>query len=169
MANLCRLCGKQKFFIDMVIEIHDEFMETKLSCKDIIQKYCHVELDSNKLLALSVCDEYKGTIQHFVSFCNVVEQVQLKMKKNYESKLLYEIKECCVQLQNINNAIKTSDLMLNSSPNNNFFEMVQYELDSDFDEQLEDANTEAEHLTKLKVSSNRRKDVLVCVQFQSFN
>ena len=57
---------------------------------------------------------------------------------------------------------KNIDLMLNSSPDNNFFEM-----DSDFDEQLENANTEAEQLTKLKVSSKRRRDVLVC--FLSFN
>lgn len=148
MAELCRLCGKQKCFIDMVIEIQDEFMETKLPFKDIIQHYCRIQLDSNKLLPQSVCDECKGTIQHFVTFCQVVEEVQLNLQKENEVK-----SEC--QLIDTQDVINTSANMLNSSQDDNFFEMNQFELDSDFDEQLKDNNSEA------KQSKKRRSNVSV--------
>lgn len=152
MAELCRLCGKQKCFIDMVIEIQDEFMETKLPCKDIIQHYCHVQLDSNKLLPQSVCDECKGTIQSFVSFCQVVEEVQLNLQKENELKSLCK----SIDTQDVLNAPEN---MLNSSQDDNFFEMNQFELDSDLDEQLEDKNSEAEQSKKHPLK--RRRDVLV--------
>ena len=158
MAELCRLCGKHKCFIDMVIVIKDEFMETKLSCKDIIQHYCHVQLDSNELLPQSVCDECKASIQHFVSFCQVVKEVQIKLQNENEVKSDFKMKDCGGQLQNINDSINTSENMLNTSSNDNFFEMNQYELDSDFYEQLEERNSESK-----KLSSKRCRDVLVCL------
>lgn len=154
MAELCRLCGKHKCFIDMVIEIQDEFMETKLSCKDIIQNYCHVQLDSNKLLPQSVCDECKGTIQQFVSFCQVVKEVQLNLQKENELTSEFELKDT-------NDTINTSGNMMTPNPDDNFFEMNQFELDSNFDEQLEDRYSETEQSKKLP--AKRRRNVLVCL------
>ncbi|CAO1325312.1 unnamed protein product [Diamesa serratosioi] len=159
MTELCRLCAKQKCFIDMVMEVHDVFMETKLSCKDIVQKYCHVNLDYNKLLPQSVCDECKGTIEHFVSFCQIVEQVQIKLQNENEMKPEYKMKDCFVELQSVDTVENTSGIVLNSSPDDNFFEMNQYELDSDFDEQFQNGNSEAEPQSKLKVPK-RLRDVL---------
>lgn len=97
MSALCRLCGKNKSVIDLVVELKDEPSEYNSSFKNIIECYCRVELDSYKLLPQSVCNECKEFIDKFISFCDIIEEVQIKLRKNH----LYNIKECFVQLQEI--------------------------------------------------------------------
>lgn len=97
MSALCRLCGKKKCVIDLVVELKDESSESNVSIKNIIEHYCRIELDANKLLPQSVCDECKEFIDKIISFCDAIEAVQIKLK-NYHS---YNLKECFVQLQEI--------------------------------------------------------------------
>lgn len=97
MSALCRLCGKRKCVIDLVVELNDESSEPSVSFKNIIERYCHIELDTNKLLPQSVCDECKEFIDKIISFCNTTEAVQIKLKNNQ----LYNLRECYVKLQEI--------------------------------------------------------------------
>lgn len=97
MSALCRLCGKTKCVIDLIVELNDDSSKLNVSFKNIIERYCRIELDSNKLLPQSVCDECKEFIDKIISFCDTTEAVQIKLKNNH----LYNLKECFVKLQEI--------------------------------------------------------------------
>ncbi|CAO1337730.1 unnamed protein product [Diamesa tonsa] len=97
MSALCRLCGKRKCVIDLVVELKDESSQPSVSFKNIIERYCHIELDANKLLPQCVCDECKEFIDKIISFCDTTEAVQIKLKNNQR----YNLKECFVKLHEI--------------------------------------------------------------------
>lgn len=85
MMDICRLCGSEKCVIDLVIELKEK-TNKNIQFKQLVENFCQIELDPNKLLPQSVCQECRSLVETFAEFTERVKitQSEIKLRRYYD-------------------------------------------------------------------------------------
>lgn len=136
MTDVCRLCGKDKEFLDLL-----DMKEYSIT--ENVEFHCRIKLDENKLLPQSVCSFCVSNVTEFKKFSDQIREVQENLnnqlshkipinpesifvvdldeslvKNCFEETADSELKNCFLELENEKSAVKIEDL----GGTSNFFE-----------------------------------------------
>ena len=75
----CRLCSGSINKTNISVSLNDE-IDLNVTFKDMIEYYCRIKLDVKSSLSEKVCFVCKSLIEKFIKFCDMTENVQLKLK-----------------------------------------------------------------------------------------
>lgn len=79
MLDRCRLCDGSINKTSFSVSLNDE-IDINVTFKDMIEYYCHIKLDDKSSLSQKVCFVCKSMIENFIKFCDITDNIQLKLK-----------------------------------------------------------------------------------------
>lgn len=81
---LCRLCGEEKYLLDVQYELEDETEHDGISYRQLVETFARVSLKNDNCLSVNICDDCRFKLNDFAGFAKKLEALQCEIEEKPE-------------------------------------------------------------------------------------